>query len=356
MESDNTNHDNSVPEHKDESTHGILHELDEEGVDRPPLWRQLVPWVITAVILWWIFKDIDFNDFMARLAGARLSLLLPAMFGFIIVFAVCDILSFGMCYRWFGAPDLTIREMANASLGTYLLQVLYAPLQGVAIVVYYLRHKGVPVSWTISGAGFAMLNDMFVVNAVMTVAVILNIIFNFTPELDSFWLFPMAIPWLIAFVHFRYWFTDSKDRYGLRFSRHPLMRSARFGKVHHYFKVYAARLATALAGIAAHAFALIAFDIKVPIPIVFIVAPLIIGGAFLPVSGGGFGGPQLVALILLPFAGGDEALLAAYSMSFSACFTFGRILIGLIFLPPFLKDLKEVVPRMTTDPLTRELL
>jgi len=112
----------------------------------------------------------------------------------------------------------------------------------------------------------------------------------------------------------------------------------------------------ALAGIAAHAFALIAFDIKVPIPIVFIVAPLIIGGAFLPVSGGGFGGPQLVALILLPFASGDEALLAAYSMSFSACFTFGRILIGLIFLHPFLKDLKEVVPRMTTDPLTGEPL
>ena len=30
-----------------------------------------------------------------------------------------------------------------------------------------------------------------------------------------------------------------------------------------------------------------------------------------------------MALMLLPYAGGDEALLAAYSMSFSACFTIG---------------------------------
>ncbi|GEM_PF-2019680 len=350
------NRDSSGSEHEKESTQDILHELEEEGVSRPPLWRQMVPWVITAGILWWIFKDINFGDFLARLSEARLSLMLPAMFGFTAVFAVCDIASFGLCYRWFAVPNLTVREMCNASLGSYILQVLYAPLQGVAIVAYYLRHNGAPITWTLSGAGFAMLNDIFVVNAVLTIALILNVIFNFTPELESFWLFPMAIPWLIAFVNFRYWFTDSKDRYGLRFSRHPLMRSARFGEVHHYLKVYAARLVIALTGIVAHVLALYAFGIKVPLPVVVIVAPLIVGGAFLPVSGGGFGGPQLVALILLPYAGGDEALLAAYSMSFSACFTIGRTLIGAGFLPGYLRDIKQAVPRMTTDPLTGEPL
>lgn len=356
MNTSSNHSDPSGPELKAESARDILRGLEGEGIHRPSLWRQMVPWLITAAILWWIFREINFEEFLATLSGARLSLLLPAMLGFTAVFAVCDILSFGICYRWFVVPNLTVREMIHVRWGCYLLQVLYAPLEAVAHFAYLLRHKGAPITWTLSGGFFALLNDIFVVNAVMTIALILNTIFNFTPELESFWLFPLAFPWLIAYVHFRYWFTDSKDRYGLRFSRNPLLRSSRLGKIHHYLKVYAARLTVALAGIAAHAVALRAFGIEVPLPVVVVVAPLIIGGAFLPISGGGFGGPQLVALILLPYADGNEALLAAYSISFSACFSLSRALIGAIFLPGYLRDLREAVPRMTTDPITSEPL
>ncbi|UCD85343.1 MAG: flippase-like domain-containing protein [Deltaproteobacteria bacterium] len=351
------NHRNtSEPEHKDKSAQSILYELQEEGVKRPRLWRQMVPWLVTTAILWWIFREINFKEFLDTLSGARLSLLLPAMFGFTVVFTVFDILSFGICYRWFVVPELTMREMLNARLGCYLFQALYTPLEPLGHFAYFLRHKGAPITWTLSADLFALLNDIFVVNAVMTVTIILNTAFNFAPELESFWLFPLVFPWLIAYVHFRYWFSDSKDRYGLRFSRHPALRSSQLGKVHHYLKVYAARLAVALAGIAAHAAALMAFGIEVPFPVVIVVAPLILGGAFLPISGGGFGGPQLVALILLPYVEGNEALLAAYSMSFSACFTLSRSLIGAIFLPGYLRDLRDAVPRITTDPITGDPL
>ncbi len=356
MNASSNGRDPSGSEPEVESAWNILHELEEEGVQRPPLWRQMVPWVITAAILWWIFRDINFEEFLTTISGLRLSWLLPAMFGFTAVFAVCDILSFGMCYRWFVVPDLTVREMIHVRWGCYLFQVLYAPLEAVTHLAYFLRHKGAPITWTLSGGLFALLNDIFVVNAIMTIALILNTIFNFAPELEPFWLFPLAFPWLIAYVHFRYWFTNSKDRYGLRFSRHPLLRSSRLGKIHHYLKVYGARLTVALAGITAHAVALRTFGIEVPLPVVVVVAPLIIGGAFLPISGGGFGGPQLVALILLPYAEGNETLIAAYSMSFSACFTLSRSLIGAIFLPSYLRDLREAVPRMITDPITGEPL
>lgn len=333
-----------------------MHDLEEEGIKRPSIWRQIVPWLITVAILWWVFRGIDFYEFMESLRGARLGILLPALFGFTAVFAIGDILSFGMCYRWFIVPDLTLKEILNVRWGTYLFQAFYTPLHIFSLLAYMIRHKGAPLTWVLSAGGFAGLNDIFVVNAVMTVALIMNTIFNFAPELEPFWLFPLAFPWLIAFVHFRYWFTDSKDRYGLRFSTHPLLRSSRLGQVHHYLKIYAARLMIALAGIISHAIALRAFGIEVPFPVVVVVAPLIIGGAFMPISAGGFGGPQLVALLLLPYTDGDETVLAAYSMSFSACFTLGRALLGAAFLPGYLRDLRDAVPRMTTDPVTGEPL
>ena len=346
--------DPSAPEPGTGPAADVRHQMEEPGVERPPLWRRVAPWVITGAILWWVFRDISFADFLDHLSGVRLSWLLPALFGYTAVFAVLDILSFGLSFRWFAAPSLTYREMTHVIWGCYLPLVIYAPIVGVIQIAYFVRHKGAPFTWFISAGAFAMLGDLLMVNAVMTVAMILNILFQFAPELDSFWLLPMALPWLIAGLHFWYWFTDSRNKYFPRLSQHALLRSARHGELHHYLRISAARLTLSLVGILAHALALHSFGIEVPLPVVMVVAPLIIGGAFLPISGGGFGGPQLVALILLPYAGGDEALLAAYSMSFSACFTIGRALIGGVYLPRFLEDLRDTVPRMTVDPLTGE--
>lgn len=351
---DNSDQCEASPE--EVSVSEIFHELSEGGVESPPLWRQLVPYAITIAILCWIFRDIDFQDFLTKLSNARLRILLPAMFGFTAIFSVCDLMSYGIVYRWFAVPSLTLKEIINVRWGCYLLQVLYAPLEVAAIFAYLRRHKGVPVTWSMSASSFPLAGDVFVINAVLTAAVAINVFFEIAPELDAFWLFPLSIVWIAAFIHFRYWFSDSKDKYFLRFSQHPLLRAFRLATPEHYIKIYAVRATEILSAIVAHGIALHAFGIDVPITVVGVVAPFVFIGAFLPISGGGFGGPQLIALILLPYAGYDEALIAAYSMSFSACFTLGRTIIGAIFLPNFLRDLKDKVPAMTVDPITGEAI
>ena len=110
------------------------------------------------------------------------------------------------------------------------------------------------------------------------------------------------------------------------------------------------------AGITAHYLALRAFGIEVPLVVVAVVGPLVTGGAFLPISGAGFGGPQLAALLLLPYVDHDKEWITAYSMAFSACFTLGRSFIGAAFLPGYLKDLRVKTPKITTDPITGQAL
>ncbi len=332
----------------------VLSELEREGVKKPRTWQWILPWPITAAILWWVFRDVTFSEFFHAFQNARIIPMLAALLGFTVLFSILDAASYGLSFKWFVAPDFTRREMLNMRLGSYLLNVLYPPIITVTNVIYMRRHKGAPVTWTLSGSWFTTFTDIFVIISALSLGLSINAFCKAAPELDPVWLIPLCIPWLMAYVHFRYWFTDSRHKYLTRVTKNPLFRFAHHAQPRQHYIIYAIRAAMTAAGITAHWIALYSFGIEVPAPVMMVAAPLIVGGSFLPISGGGFGGPQLLALILLPYAGNDEAVLAAYSMSFSACFTAGRVILGAIFLPGFLSDLRDPRPRLTVDPLTGE--
>ncbi len=340
-----------------ESARAIMDELEREGYKRPARWKQAVPWVFTAAILWWVFKDIGFQDFTDALFKAKLYLLVPALLGFVAVYGVCDILSYGLCYRWFAAPDITVPEMAKARLGSYLLHVLYTPLSTVANIAYVRRVKGSPITWALSANAFTSVHDLFSANAVLTAALLLNLKLGAVPGMGASWLLPVSIPWLAAVGYGLYWFTGVRDLPALRrITESGILRSCRFAKARHHLIVLAARMTVALAGVASHAVALYAFGIEAPLPMVLVAAPLMIAVSIMPISGGGFGGPQLVAMVLLPYAGGDQAVVTAYSMAFSTLFLAGRSAIGAVFLPGYLRDARGSAPRMSADPVTGEVL
>jgi uncharacterized membrane protein YbhN (UPF0104 family) len=339
-----------------ENNREILDELKEAGIKKPAWYKQALPWVLAAGILYWVLKDIDFNQFVENLINAKLWILIPAMLGFSILFAFVDMLSYGLSYRWFVDPEISYKKMAHVRMGSLLFQVLYTPLITLSSVAYLRTHRGAPVSWAISANGFTTFSDLLTITSVLTAAMALNILTGIAPELDNFWIFVMAPIWIGAYVYFRYFLTETKDKYFTWFSKSTLLRAARLGRPGHYFKVYLIRVSAVIGGIAAHWLALYSFGIEVPFPVIAIVAPLIVGGSFLPISGGGFGGPQLIALILLPYADGDNTLIAAYSISFSICFTLGRSIIGAIFLPSYLKDIQDIRPKMTKDPVTGDII
>jgi len=329
----------------------------DDKMKRPPAWRMAVPYLIAGAILYWVFRDIDFREFLDALWKGNLALVVTAMAGFTLVYSVCDITSYGLCYRWYVLPWIKVREMMNARLGSYLLHVLYTPLSTVANLVYLRRHKGAPVWWALSANALTSVHDLFSINVLLTLALVLHVTVAPVKELSDLWLLPVSVPWLVALGYALYWFTPVRDMKIFRkVTTNPILRSCRFAKAHHYLVLLGSRLAVAFAGVAANAALLYSFGIDAPLPMIIITGPLMIGTAFMPISGGGFGGPQLVAQVLLPYAGGNEALVAAYSVAFSAGFTLGRSLVGIIFMPSYLKDIRTSGPLISVDPLTGEAL
>lgn len=313
-----------------------------EEVRAVPWWRQVLPWVITGLILLGIFSRIEFAEFLYHFSEARLFLLIPAMLGFTLVYAAGDVLSYGNCYRWFVTPAITVREIVTMRWGVYLLHALYTPLSTAANLVYLRRTRGAPVIWTLSANAFTSVHDLFTINAVVTAALLMSLAGLSGAEVDPRWLYAASVPWLVALGYAGYWFTPVKE-FGFlsRVTETPILRSCRLAAARHHLIVLGARLMVAAGGVAAHWLAFIAFGMEVPAQMALLIAPLMVGASFMPVSSAGFGGPQLVALILLPYAHGDHALVAAYSLSFSALFTLGRSIIGFVFMPGMLRDLAD---------------
>ena len=347
--------DREPQDKEDRESSGLLPEIKDEGLKKPPWWRDVLPYLVAAAILGWIFHDMELDKFLGALREARLYMIFPAMLLFTAVYAGADIASYGMSYRWFVLPGITVPEMAAARLGAYLFHVLYTPLSTVANLAYLRRHKGAPVLWALSANAFTNMHDLFSIDVVVTAALILNLHIKAAPGLGPEWLIPAGVPWAVAAGYALYWFTPVREmRVFRRVTYNPILRSCRLAGGRQYLTVLLSRLAVAVSGVAAHAVLLYAFDIRAPLPMVLVVAPIMIGVSFMPVSGAGFGGPQLAALILLPYAYGDKALITAYSMSFSVLFTVGRSLIGIFFFPAYSRGIRSPVPRITRDPISGE--
>jgi hypothetical protein len=51
----------------------------EEAPEKPSIVKILVPFVATALIFWWIFRGINFDNLKQALSEARLGLAIPVM-------------------------------------------------------------------------------------------------------------------------------------------------------------------------------------------------------------------------------------------------------------------------------------
>jgi len=117
----------------------------------------------------------------------------------------------------------------------------------------------------------------------------------------------------------------------------PLLATFKKATLENYLEVFGYRLAGNVAGLAAGVVMLKAVGINAPLALLFAGVPIMVDAAYWPVSAGGFGSPQIVALVLLRDYASKEAILA-FSLAWSALFFIVRTLTGLPFIRPVYKS------------------
>ncbi len=296
------------------------------------------PLVMTAAIFWWIFSGIDFASLRSAVEGVSLIKVSLAIGGFCVWMYFCDVLSFGAGLKFLVEPQAPWMHMALLRGGAIFSTVIFPPL-GEVFAPYYFYRKWQQSVLRAFGASFYI---MLVDSSCGLISLSCAFLFFDTSMLSQWWILLIVghTLFLLALI--------------VAFSRWGLTRLPEFVMEKEFF--YALRTVSASftitllfvrmlsflgVGITLY-YLLIAMDIHLSVAHALLFIPLFMASVFLPISTGGYGGPQGASVLFLvqlwEVCSTEQAL--AFSLLWSTGFMIGRAVVGGVAVFPLLRLLQ----------------
>ena len=282
--------------------------------------------VVAVGICWWALHGVDLAVLGDALRTVDPAPVVLAVAGYTAAFYALDTTGLAMVYRRHLAPEVPVRDVVVISCGKQLLGVLFAPLTKVVAPVYFQRRWRVPVLSTLGASEVLTVADLTVLVAVLAVSAVAGGL----PD----GAVPIGIGLGAALVLFLAWMWLPAGRGVL-----PRLRGSRFLAV--FTRTGPAEMAVQVALRAGVVAAMMiswwllaaAFGLRLsPGQLVQFCAVLLLVTQ-LPVSIGGYGGPQGVCVLLL--ADTWQLVSHAEAAALSLVWSTGYLLARLVISTPF---------------------
>jgi hypothetical protein len=304
---------------------------------------KLAPWVIAIVVLYLVFQRVSIIDVLNSARQVNLMIFLPLLIYSLVVHFLWDSQVYTLLFRWFGVP-VTFREMLPVRGASHLLILLnfFVGQGGMALMMN--RWKGISIGRAGSIILFSVYNDYYLLlafclfGAFRLPGVDLASFFHGTEEGDLVRFIIISwVVFILLIAYLRLYLTRPGAR--LRMKEREIFSSFREAPVSLYFKLMAVKAVSSISGLFTCYFALMAFDLYVPLEYLVVFLPLVLLISSIPLTGMGLGTTQAPMLWLVAgFAqggGGPEAIKAAvlaYSLLWWFSYSAGRFGIGAFFL------------------------
>jgi len=315
----------------------------------PARLRKVLPWAITAIILWIVFQKVDFREtvrkfdyYSVRNVG-------------IVVFVYYTYVFFILSYTYYKLFNLmgyqvTYREMLGVRGASYLLTAINAGVGQGGLALWISRKKGIPLRQVISTLLILPVADVMFMAIVLTVSLAAHRISGdlLPPKSARIVSWAVAVLWVLIGLHFAFW--RSKRMEGrLNFIRNRgLLQGYRQAKTSYYFVILAARMAADLPAIGAFYIGLRWFAGGVPFgDFVVRFFPTIILQT-LPITVGQLGTSQS-AWVLMFGEYAEASALAAFSLVWITFYNISRIVIGAICFRGEARHYLEQITRDSPD-------
>lgn len=303
----------------------------EETPEKPSILKIIVPFAATALIFWWLLNGIDFEQLKTAIAKAHLGIAIAVMVCYCIVFSAVDVAAFGLSYRWYLTDRVTWKDAAIVRCGMYLLQVALSPIAEIIPPTYFWRKWRVRALHTIGSEVFVLFCDSFCNITLLAIGFALA-----GMALGAGWLYFILSQLLFLALVWSYWLTPLRDKILPKLRDAAIMHVFRRAPMKHYFVFYGIRLVLAAMNLVANWALLDALGVQISMTHLFVLVPVIMFSTFLPISAGGFGGPQGAAVLMLVTMWHltSQEIAVAYSLLWSTFFAVGRATIGAAFSWP----------------------
>ncbi|MBT6499432.1 MAG: flippase-like domain-containing protein [Deltaproteobacteria bacterium] len=301
--------------------------------------RKLGPWLIAAVVLYFVFQKVSITDVTRSVRHADLRIFLPLLLFNLLIIFLWESQVYTLLFRWFHVP-VSYREMLPVRGASYMLAVLnfFAGQGGVALIMN--RWKGLSLKRGGSIILFAAFNDYYLLLAFCLAGAFrlpgVDLVSFFESSREGSLVRFIVISWMLFGLHLSFYrLYLPRPRAQLRFKRQEIFSTFREAPVTLYFKLMAVRSVTFVAGILTCYFALTAFGLHVPLRYLAVFLPIVWLISSIPITVMGLGTTQAAMIWLVArFAegsGGPEEITAAvlaYSLLWWFLFNLGRFSIG----------------------------
>ena len=300
---------------------------DKPELTSPPLWRQVLPWVVAILFVGIVLLRVDVDEVLAQLVQVSI----PAYVIFMTVAVTCNLLLDSLAswrvYRMV-APNLSYRELLLVRGASYLPATVNFHI-GQAYLTYLLaqRHK-VPLARVASATLLSYATFFGVVIAISATSLPLSV---WAPQSS------VTIDWgpsylgslLVAGVAYLLVL-----RLNPRVLRERSLLTALFSAgISGHLRLCLWRLPYALLLVLQLWLAYAFFDVSPPIVATLVVIPLILLVSALPLTPKGIGTRELVAVSLLAEWAKSEAAIVAAGTAMVAVTMVVQALIGIVCTP-----------------------
>ena len=252
-----------------------------------PLWQKLVPWLVTAVCFYFMWRRIegtaarngqDVASYMSQVLDAvRWGPWLALMIPYSLLYLVIDTAVVWRAIRWFNAP-VRYRDVLPIRASAYIISILNEQVGKGAIALYMNRRHGIP-GWEIgSSMLFIMVCEIYSLLSWATLGYFMARD-ALPPEFD-------LIPWLavagaLVFVLMTAFFAG-KLGFGAALRERAIFHSFRAASAWHYLGIVLIRAPSILVAVGVYTAAAHLFGIEVSLRQMLGYVPVVFFGAAFP--------------------------------------------------------------------------
>jgi len=303
--------------------------------------RRALPILISALILFYYFRRVKWEELYQALSNANLWIFFPARIIPLIFYLIIDAYLLQRLLVWFHSP-ISYSAVLYGRAGLYILSLINPQASNGGMFLYLMRRAKIGAEKLLGLVIFRFSWSVWSINFAITVALLVLYLMNQkvqSPFNMKIIYITVGMIWLSLFLclglvyYLRRFHTSIGER--------ALLRGFFEAKAKHYLETAILTLVLALSGLLSNYFCARSFGLKIPLPELIVFLPIADIISTLPIAFAGLGTTTFAWQNLFGTYGTKETILF-YSIALPVVTYLTRAFLGVITLFGATKEFQKL--------------
>jgi len=304
--------------------------------------KRFLPLLISGLILYYYFNQIDWSLLKHSLLKAHLALFIPSRLIPLFIYLLIDSYLLKVLFDWFHQP-IRFREVVYPRAALYLLALINVQVSNGGMFLYLMRRADIKTEKLAGLVAFRFAWSVWSINFGLSIALLLTFLLKFefhSPLAMELILLGVGIIWasLLLYLGLAYYY----NHYRPETVHRPLWNAFIQARPRQYLEIAGFTLLLAGIGVINNYLCALSFGIKIPLHELVVLLPIVDLIANLPIAFAGLGTTTFAWQTFWSRYATPEAFLS-FTIALPVTTYLSRALFALIAFPRAVKYLQEIL-------------